>query len=173
MLIIFGGLPGCGKTTIARALAGTLGAVVLRIDSIEQAIVRSRLSPRSVIDAGYLVGYAVAEDNLTLGHTVIADSVNPITTTRRAWRRVATTAGVSYCEIELLCSDADEHRQRVETRRSDIQGMIPPTWHQVVSRHYVPWSSPNLSLDTAGRTVDACVADILLVVRGISSIDLS
>lgn len=38
MLIIFSGLPGCGKSTIARALAKRLGAVYLRIDTIEQAI---------------------------------------------------------------------------------------------------------------------------------------
>jgi len=34
MLIIFGGLPGVGKTTIARKLARHLGAVHVRIDSI-------------------------------------------------------------------------------------------------------------------------------------------
>jgi len=38
MLIIFGGLPGIGKTTIARELASQLGAIYVRIDSIEQAI---------------------------------------------------------------------------------------------------------------------------------------
>ena len=38
MLIIFSGLPGSGKSTIARALAQQLGAVYLRIDTIEQAI---------------------------------------------------------------------------------------------------------------------------------------
>ena len=38
MLIIVGGLPGIGKTTIARELASQLGAIYVRIDSIEQAI---------------------------------------------------------------------------------------------------------------------------------------
>ena len=38
MLIIFSGLPGSGKSTIARALARRLRAVYLRIDTIEQAI---------------------------------------------------------------------------------------------------------------------------------------
>jgi DNA polymerase III delta prime subunit len=38
MLIIFGGLPGVGKTTVARELARQIGALHLRIDSMEQAI---------------------------------------------------------------------------------------------------------------------------------------
>jgi predicted kinase len=38
MLIVFGGLPGSGKSTVARALARQIKALYLRIDTIEQAI---------------------------------------------------------------------------------------------------------------------------------------
>jgi predicted kinase len=37
-LIVFGGLPGTGKTALARMLAVRLQAVYLRIDTIEQAL---------------------------------------------------------------------------------------------------------------------------------------
>ncbi len=36
MLIIFSGLPGSGKSTIARTLSERLNAVYLRVDTIEQ-----------------------------------------------------------------------------------------------------------------------------------------
>jgi len=75
MLIIFGGLPGTGKTVIARELAGQLSAVYFRIDSIEQAIRDSGVVSKPLDDVGYRIGYTVAEDNLRLGRTVIADSV--------------------------------------------------------------------------------------------------
>ena len=55
MLIIFAGLPGTGKTTIARELARQIGAVHLRIDSVEQAIRDSGLLSQPINDAGYRV----------------------------------------------------------------------------------------------------------------------
>ena len=94
VLIILSGLPGVGQTSIARELARQTGAAHIRIDSIEQAVRASGLVAGSLDDVGYRVGYAVAEDNLRLGGTVIADSVNPLPITRAAWREVAERAGV-------------------------------------------------------------------------------
>jgi predicted kinase len=44
-------------------------------------------------DVGYRVGYAVAENNLLLSRTVIADSVNHLRLTRDAWVAVASRGG--------------------------------------------------------------------------------
>src|SRR3984893_13289185 len=99
MLIIFGGLPGTGKTTIAQQLARELDAVYLRIDSMEHAIRDCGVASKSLDDAGYRVGYAVAEDNLRLGKTVVADSVNPLSLTRDAWRDAAVRTGVIFVEV--------------------------------------------------------------------------
>jgi predicted kinase len=131
MLIIVSGLPGAGKTTVARELARQLGAVHARIDSIKQAI---RDSGAIVEDAGSRVGYSVAEDKLRVGRTVIADSVNPLSLTRDAWVEIANRAQVSAIEIEVTCSDANEHRHRVERRTTDVSGLRLPTWQEVVSR---------------------------------------
>ena len=157
MLIIFSGLPGVGKTAIARELARQIGAIHLRIDSIEQAMRNSGKVSQSLDDAGYRVAYALADDNLRIGHTVIADSVNPIKLTRDAWRDVAERAAVTVVEIELVCSDVIEHRKRVETRVSDLADLMLPTWGQVISREYDPWQREHILIDTAGRTVEECV----------------
>ena len=151
LLIVFGGLPGTGKSTIARALARERGAVYLRIDTIEQALRSSGMIAGDVGPAGYVVAYALAEENLRLGRSVAANSVNPLTITRDAWRNVASVTASPIVEVEVICSDADEHRRRIETRVLDIIGLTPPTWRDVIERHYERWDRPRLILDTAGR----------------------
>lgn len=154
VLIILAGLPGTGKTTIARELARQLRAVHLRIDSIEQAIRESGVVVASLDDAGYRAAYAVAEDNLRLGHTVIADSVNPLRVTRNAWVDVANRAQVPGVEVEVICSDQEEHRRRVETRATGIPGLKAPTWPEVVAREYHPWDRERIMIDTARGNVE-------------------
>src|SRR5215216_6102296 len=124
MLIVLGGLPATGKTTIARELARLIDAVHVRIDSIEQAITESRISPVSIEDAGYRVAHAIAEDNLRLGRIVIADCVNPWPLTRNEWRAVAERAGSAAADVEIICRDADEHRAPGGRRRHRPQRVV-------------------------------------------------
>ncbi|WHO71224.1 AAA family ATPase [Rhizobium sp. BT03] len=165
MLIIFGGLPGCGKTTLARALAKRLGAVHVRVDTIEQAIRASGDPSRDVGPAGYVVAYGVAEDNLTLGSVVIADSVNPLDITRDAWLAVAARSGVTAVEVEVICSDKIEHRRRAETRKTDVEGLVKPTWQQIVEHVYEDWGQGPIVVDTAAKNVQEIV-DALIVRLG-------
>lgn len=123
ILVVFAGLPGTGKSTIARAIAQRTGAIWLRIDSIEQAVRDSGVVPGSLEDAGYRAAYAVAEDNLKLGRDGISDSVNPWMLTRNAWRDIGLRCGAKVIEVETTCADVDEHRRRVEMRRSEIPGL--------------------------------------------------
>ena len=162
MLIVFGGLPGTGKTTLARLIAQQRRATYLRIDSIEQAVRASGMLAGEVGPSGYLVGYALAEANLVLGQDVVADSVNPLGITRDAWRRAAANASSACIEIEVVCSDPVEHRRRVEERHADIAGLRVPSWDDVQRREYQPWDRPRLLMDTAGRSV----ADVLAELHG-------
>ena len=167
-LIALAGLPGSGKTTLARELAARLGAVHVRVDVIETA-----LSASGVIEAaggwdafpaaGYTVAYYLAADHLRSGTSVVADTVNPIAVTREAWRVVAREAGAVLLEVEVVCSDPAEHRRRVESREADIPGHAQPTWDEVVAREYEPLApGPGaLRVDTAhgsGAAVGEIVA---------------
>ena len=159
MLYIFSGLPGSGKTTLARKLAVRIGAVYLRIDTIEQGL--RDLCHVKVEGEGYRLAYRVASDNLGLGNDVVADSCNPIELTRREWQQVAIDAGEPHVNIEVLCSDPIEHRRRVETRASSIAGLELPTWQDVVDREYHSWTVPRIVIDTAGASEDASLDALL------------
>jgi predicted kinase len=161
MLIVLSGLPGTGKSSIARPLSRQLKAAWLRIDSIEQAIRDSGVLRDSVDGSGYEVACRVAEDNLALDVTVIADCVNPWMLTRDAWRAVGTRAGVPVLEIETVCSDLVEHRRRIETRGAQVRGMKQLTWEEVAGRDYQPWNRDHLTLDTARHSIDDCVRQIV------------
>ncbi len=54
---------------------------------------------------------------------VVADAVNALHGLRQAWRDVAKLAGVPILEIMVACSNPIEHRNRIETRKTDIAGL--------------------------------------------------
>jgi predicted kinase len=161
MLVVIGGLPATGKTTLARLLAAETGAVHVRVDTIEQALVRSGLARHPVGPAGYVVGYALAEEHLRQGLGVIAESVNPLAVTRDAWRETAVRAGVPWAEVEVICSDPAEHRRRVASRSVDIADLPLPDWEAVAGREYEPWNRERIVVDTAEAAPEESLAALL------------
>jgi len=156
-LIVFSGLPGTGKTTISKRLAVKLGATYIRIDSIEQAIKKSSLEPDDIGDAGYLVAYSLAEDNLTKGQSVISDSVNPNMVIRDKWVSVSKETNAKILEIEIICSNKDIHKQRIENRTPDIQNHNLPNWSEVMDLKYSKWTRNPLVIDTSQYEPDECI----------------
>jgi predicted kinase len=169
MLVVFGGLPGTGKTTLAREVARRRGAFYVRIDTIEQSIRAADVSHGEIGAAGYAVAMALARENLAVGQTVIADAVNPVAEAREGWRDVAAKLAAPLVEIEVVCSDIQEHRRRVESRRSDIIGLTLPTWDQVLTRHYAPWTEDHWVIDTAVVSANEAVAAICVRLDSLSA----
>jgi predicted kinase len=158
-LVVFGGLPGTGKTALARAVADALVATYVRVDAIEVALARSGFeigdSP-----VGYAVAHDVAADQLRAGRSVVVDAVNPVRPARAGWAELADELAIDVGFVEVTCSDAGEHRRRVESRLPDLPGHVVPTWQQVCELHYEPWERPRLVVDNLGPP-DAAVARVL------------
>ena len=171
LLVVIGGLPAVGKTAVCRARLGerpmTPPMTWLRVDSIEQALRRSgEMAPDMPGGAGYYAAAAVAGDVLSTGGDVLVECVNPLPITRRLWERTAADAGSRLLQVELVCSDREEHRRRVEQRVSDIAGLVLPDWRDVLQRDYAPWPEADLRLDT-GRLEVTGAAE--LIARACSS----
>lgn len=158
-LYIFSGLPASGKTTIAEKLVSLTGATYLRIDTIEQGL--RDLCFVNVQGEGYRLSYRLAQDNLKLGCSVIADSCNPISLTRKEWQEVAESSCANFINIEIICSDTAIHKQRVESRKASVPNLKLPSWQDVLSREYHEWDQPCIVIDTANREVEDCFQELI------------
>jgi predicted kinase len=153
LLVVLAGRPGTGKTTLARRLAPSIGALYIRIDAIETAVVRAGLAQPPVGPVGYVVAHELARANLALGTPVVIDAVNPVAEARAGWAGVEPARLVF---LETVLPDADEHRRRVATRCPDMHGQAVPTWDDVLAGEYQPWDERR---DGARHVVDTTDAD--------------
>jgi predicted kinase len=160
VLVVIGGLPATGKSTIATTLARRTSTSYLRVDRIEQAIVAWSALSHPLGPVGYAVAHALAREQLALGLDLIVECVNPTALTRDGWVGTAKAAGAELVEIEVICSDEDEHRRRAEARSSDVDGLVKPTWRAIVDREYEPWLRRPLVVDSATTSPDSAAQRI-------------
>jgi predicted kinase len=163
-LVVVGGLPGTGKTTVASLVAQRLHAAFLRVDTVEQALRDHADLAGPVGIAGYAVAYALAAEQLRLGLPVVVECVNPLRVTRDAWADTARGAGRGAVQVELRCSDREEHRRRIETRAVSVPNLVPPDWEAVLAHEYEPWDAPHLAIDTAVVSADGAAERVLAAV---------
>ena len=145
-LIVLSGLPGSGKSMLAEGLSRTLSMPVFSVDPIEAAMWQSGLPKHSTGIAAYDVAISLADEHLRLGHSVIADAVNPVEAPRAAWRNLAAKHRAELKVIECVCTDEAVHRRRIEARIRNIAGMPEVTWARVLERRaeYEGWTDARL-----------------------------
>lgn len=168
MLIAMAGLPGAGKSTIAEIIGNRLGYAVLSVDPIESAILSAGIdSDQPTGLAAYLVAEAIADAALGNGQSIIVDAVNAVDPAREQWVELAEKHGETLKFIEVVCSDTDVHRERLETRDRNLAHLPDPTWHQVEQSldEYDEWTGPSaaiprITLDSV-RTLGELVDDAL------------
>jgi predicted kinase len=166
MLIVFGGLPGVGKSTISRAVAARLGAAYIRIDAIEAAMWAAGIDRAQPTGIGtYAVGHAVAEGTLSVGTPVVVDAVNPVSAARRGWQELAERLSTPLRFVEVVCGDTSEHRRRVESRANDVPGLTYPGWDEILSREFEPWHELRLVIDSAALSGQEAVELVLADIR--------
>src|SRR3954471_18512475 len=96
------GLPGTGKTSLARAIGVALPAPVLSVDSIERAIRLAGVGDAEPVGlAASAVAPALADEERRAGHPVVADAVNVAEEARRAWQQLAEAHGVPLVVVAM------------------------------------------------------------------------
>ncbi len=145
------GLPGSGKSTVARQLAAELCCAVISVDTVEHGLREAGVDASEPIGlAAYAVANRLVEAQLNLGHTVIADAVNHHPDARQAWLDLAEAHHAELRVIHVECSDQELHRARLESRAHELP-MVP--WSRVVALRdtWLPWPVAVERVDTATR----------------------
>ena len=151
--IVFSGLPGTGKSTLAEELGRRLAIPVFAKDWLEAALLRSGLQPahaeKTLGFAGYELLTTLAERQLMLGQSVILDSVAGSPSIRHTWQQLSDRYGADWRVIECVCSDETLHRARLKTRKRYIPGWHELEWAEVerVRQYYSPWEGERLIVD--------------------------
>jgi len=165
ILYIFSGLPGTGKSTLAKNISKELNATYLRIDTIEQGI--RDLCNFNVQGEGYRLVYKIIEDNLKIGNNVVSDQCNPINLTRNEFNNIALKNNCIYLNIEIICSDKNEHKNRIVNRKSEIDNLKLPTWEEINNRQFETWEEEHIIIDTANKTIEKCVYELKEKIKSI------
>ena len=154
-LIVFSGLPGTGKSSVAEEVGRRLKIPVFAKDWLEATLKRNQLKPNdnNGPNLGY-VGYELltilAERQLQLGQSVILDSVASVAPIRQQWRELAHQYQATWLVIECICSDEAVHQQRLHGRQRAIPGWHELTWSDVerVKGYFATWEEERLIIDS-------------------------
>jgi adenylate kinase family enzyme len=159
-LTVFTGLPRCGKSTLADALAVGMGVPAFAGDWLMGGLkpahgVLTELDRHTYLDMYYGLLESLIVRQFSLKQSAIVDAMIDDRIAAR-WHTLVEGHAAELLVIECICSDAVVHRRRVEGRVRAIPG-----WHEVDWAHVqrmraefprLTW--PSLVLD-AGVSVDA------------------
>ena len=165
ILFILSGLPASGKSTLSKFITKEYQAAYVRIDTIEQAL--RDLFKLDIYGEGYGLAYKIAADNLKLGQHVVADSCNPIIVTRNEWENVAKRNGCLSVNIEVICSDKEEHKIRLKNRQLEVENLQPLTWDDVIAKEFHDWDGQRITIDTANKTLEETATELLNAIKNL------
>lgn len=160
-LVVVGGLPGTGKSTLADALAAAIGAPVFNKDRIEASLWRDRITAdRGSWEAAEHLLTTLAGEQLRRGQSAILDTVARRADSRAAWQATAEEFDAAFRLIECVCRDHDLHRRRLEGRIRGIPGWYEVSWEDVerTRGRAEPWPEPHLVLDAVEPLADNLAA---------------
>ena len=137
-LVIFSGLPGTGKSTLANRLARELRWPLLRIDDVVGDVPEN--AGLDFWDARIQVLLELCEAQLQLGLDVIADSVF-MNRDRYHASAIAREQGARFCPIHTFLSDEQAWEERVTRRVIELNNPAVSTWEQIQRQrqHFRAW----------------------------------
>jgi len=153
-VIIFTGLPGTGKSTLAEKLARAIGAPAFAGDWLMGGLRPAHAALAQLDRADYLAAWfgllrTLVTRQLMLDQSAVVDDV--VSDGQLVvWQEVADQFSARLYLIECVCSDEGVHRARIEGR---VRGI--PGWHEVGWDHVERMRAETTPPSADRLTVDA------------------
>jgi adenylylsulfate kinase len=167
----FTGLSGAGKSTIAEIVGRELEAQGVAVEYLDGDVVREHLSKGlgftkedrdiHIARIGWLASRFARH-----GVTVIAAVISPFAETRAKARELVEDARARFVEIHVAtpldeCERRDVKGLYSKARRGDLPMLTG------VSHPYEEPESPELRIETEGRTPEECAREVLEYLAGV------
>ena len=159
-LVIFSGLPGTGKSTLANRLARELRWPLLCIDDVVGEIPAN--PGVEFWDSKVAVLLDITESQLRLGLSAIVESVF-MNTDRLHAQHLAHEYGARFRPIYVFVSDDKVWEQRVTARYNEMNNKDVATWERIQHqrRHFRDWEPGTALFVDALHSVEKNYADVL------------
>lgn len=150
-LVVVCGLPGVGKSTVARRVADRLDAEVLRTDVVRKELFDDPGYTAEETAAVYDELLARAEDRLADGRRVVLDATFK---TRERRREARALAGRVDCGFRLVFVDCEE--SVVERRIADREGVSDADFevHRQFRERFEPVEMAHVAVDNSGSEAE-------------------
>jgi predicted kinase len=167
MIVIMAGLPGTGKSTLARALAQRLSGAVLDKDAIRAVLFQPAHVEYSLAQDDFCqeimlqtAAYLLAKD---VGLQVLLDGR---TFSRRYQRErvieFCRQAGATWATLECVCAEQTALRRLAEAvaQNTHLAANRTPELYRQIRKSWEPIDYPKLVIDTDGN-LESCIDQTL------------
>jgi len=147
-LIVMRGYPGTGKSTIARAISAALHAPLIDRDILRQKAVDIFGNLPHVGRFSYELMFALTEEQLSLGLSVVVDTPLTYRTTYEQAKELAQTFHAPMLVVHCQCSP-EVQKRRLEGRVGKVSEFQITSWEE-----WMHWKPRFEDFDDEGCIID-------------------
>lgn len=142
------GLPGVGKTTVAKAVADRLDATLLRSDVVRKELVAEPAYSDAETERVYAELFRRARACVADGEGVVLDATFRHTSLRERARGVATEADAAFTMVKVECDRATA-RERIRSRTGD-ESDADVAVYRTLRKEYDEMTGAHVVVDNSG-----------------------
>ncbi len=149
MLVMICGLPGTGKTTLAKAVAEKIDAVSINSDSIRMSMLEEREYTEEEKKMIYQAMFEEAGKNLKEGKNVVLDATFYKKELRESVEEVAKEAGTGFFIVECVTHE-DLLKERIfKRKKEETESEADFEVYKKVKTQFEPIEEEHLAVDTS------------------------